>query len=587
MVFQKSVLLPARFKWIDRVLIKMLEDTSLCTHMLILGQTQSGKTYLIFQMLEFLFRVKTHKFFLLNCNEKEMLEESLGLMFPNTNEKDKRKIAKFNISKMAKYLDLKIKPQNIKLKVYTPLMPNHLPDKLPAIFEPFTIPIDDWNEDCMQILYGKFDIQKIFQEYVKKVKDGKAISLPMVKKIFHEMEVSGQSVSWQTGIGGIKTVVYDQNAAHLTLRNFQTRLNYFDNYGIVSSPKNSRCLKKILKKDIKDRDTVSILNLSGLEDNQMMQFFCLTYFLKALRDIASEMDVIPYKIAPIIDEARFIMPKESEGKKEYHTGLQDSINKGLTGDRKKSIEYWMSTQSPGHLKPTTYKNMKIKMITHLDEPGDIEWVKEQFRDVKNYEIKGLFGRMQNLRDNAADYRFILVGQADKNQKELDLQLSGRNPKNVEDVANCFPCPRANMYNAIEKVGGEAVSVFRPNIRGNYKLIKEQLKANGYKNPEIDIAGMKAELIEEWKGENALIKEKIDKKHAKENVEMKKKDEKEEEQLKLIAEKREELLAKGERDDNLSQLEVLTGISRERIRKRIAKTGKFMQKEAEKGQKGAI
>lgn len=579
----KLLPLPYHLQWINRVLVKKLLNTALPAHILILGQTESGKTYLMLALIEMLFRLKTHKFFLLNCYEQPMIEEALGLFFPNTNNDDIKKTAKFRSQKylgqsLCKAIypnNVKPSPQKINLKVYVPLTPNLLPDKLPAIFEPFTIPTNDLSEQCVQILYGDVDIQKIYQLYDSKIRKGRAMSLPKMKREFFKMEFIRKQAEWVKSIGDTTTVAYNENAAYHTLRHFQTRLNYFDRFGILSSPKNTHCLKKILEKDIKDLNTISILDLSWLKENKMMQFFCLLYFLKAIENTIDKIDVMPFKVAPVVDEAREIMAKGGEGKRGYHTGLQDYINELLAAARKRNEEIWLSSQTPSNLKDSTFKNMKIKIVTHLDDPKDIDWLCSNFRDCKRWEIQGLLERMSFLREYKNDYRFILVGEATSRLDSLDSQLSGRNIQDPMDIANCLPHPRTNMYYRTEHTLGGIATVFRPSIKDNYKTIIEQLKAEGHPEPEKNILPTKKELIDEWRTENEEIKEEIARKLKEKQEKRKKEREETEKKLKEIANARKRLTQEGKRDDNLAKLSQMTGISREKIRAKWIESNEFM------------
>jgi len=511
-----------------------------------------------------------------------MIEEALGLLYPNTAQSDIKKIAQFRNQKYARknlcsiiYPDgWKPQPQKIRLKIYTPLTPSLLPNKLPAIYQPFTIPMNDLSEECLKVLYGDVDIQKVWQLYEQRIMS-KSLSLPKAKKIFFEMANSQIQYRWVEGMGGLKTIAYSENAAYQTLRHLQTRLNYFDTYGILSNEKNPYCLKKTLRKDIKDLNTISVLDLHWLRGNRMLQFFCLLYFLKSIENTIDEIGVVPFKIATVIDEAREIMARSGEGKSGYHIGLQDYINELLTAGRKRNEEIWLSSQTPSNLKKATFKNMRIKLVTHLDDPIDIAWLCSNFTDCKNYEVQGLLERMAWLREYKNDYRFITIGEADKGLEALDNQLAGRNINDANDVANSLPHPRANQYYRIEKSMGRPTTVFRPSIHNDFETIIKQLKAEGYAEPTIDLKPIKKALISEWKQELEQIKKEIKEKKDKKQAQKRKQEQKEQEELEKIAEARKKLVEVKEKEDNWTKLSALTGYSRDKIRRLWEKSSEFM------------
>ncbi len=420
-----------RLAWMESLLkYKMPMMNDAVNHTFIFGASTTGKTYFINWAEEYALIKGYAKIFLLNCYEKDMLEEALTFMFPNVNSDDLRKM-KTNEGKFG----LKFpKPQPFNVKVYVPISEN-APDNLPENFVPFSIPVYDFDEKLLQILYGTNDITKIKSIYDTEIAKYHNIGYADLKNRLRKYRHSSYFIS--KGFMGADVVVFGGKGARKTIDGFFNRLNLFNNLGILSSGDFEYNLKNYLRQELKDQKTIVVL-YTGFLKNRQAQYFAMAYFMKCLYDLMVEegmMHDLNYKLILEMEEIRFLFPQnKSQGYRDIHSGMSDLANYFFNKGRHGNLELWMICHSPYHIDPTMMTDVKTKIVTCFPEKKDREWLAQYFKtgwkgsdlidDVMDFFEKRILKR---------DYRFLIIGE------------KAENVIGVRDFGFFLPRPRLSFY----------------------------------------------------------------------------------------------------------------------------------------------
>lgn len=464
-------------------------NTNYMNHTIFLGINQSGKSYLSNWLMERLVSAGTHKFFLLNCYQQEFLEEALTFLYPNTDEKDLEKLARLN-NRFTK----KIRYQPIKLKIYSPLMQD-TPDSLPEIFQPFTIPANDLNEEIMQSLYGDKDISRIFPIYdsdIKRAEKSSSVSYPQIKNILRKIKRS--SYYEETGFMGLKLSRFDTKMAYKTIGGFLNRLQKFNKYGIISSAKNKYNLKDNLRKELRDQKTICVLDLSKIESRDI-QIFCMVYFVKCLEDLIEKEGIgyeIPYKICPVFEESSEIFRRKGEGRKQIAQATIDMGTRMLTYGRHKRMEMWVLCQTPRYIEEALFSNFKTRIITFFKDPKDIEWVGQHFKALSDrWVIPTLFESLENQM-RQGKYKFLIL------EETIDKQAF---MKSTAKWGYSLPFPRTTFFSHRINAGGKETIIHKVPAYDNHAFLKKEGM------PFKSTKEAKNLLMQEWKeGETQITDE---------------------------------------------------------------------------------
>ena len=537
------------YAWVDRLLKQKMANTGLMNHLFIAGQSQSGKTYIMNWLTEWIVQNGYGKVIYLNCNKLNLLEEALTFMFPNIEKADLKKIKRTRqLNPKTRKIE-QTKPRGFKVKVYVPISAN-APDKLPENFIPFSIPVNDWDEEIFQALYGDQDVTRIKSVYdaqIKFNKKNKNINYADLKNVLSKFRNS--ETYWQTGYLGAKTIYYSPKAHKRTIESFFGRFQIFNVQGILSSENFQYSLKKLLRKELVDQQTIVVLDTQHIE-NRSLEYFIISYFMKAVEDILEKEGLkhkIAHKIIFSLDEIRFLFPSFSEHKQNVHIGITDLGQRFLTAGRKSKIEMWLSVQSPSFIPESLLKNIHTKIVTHFKEKKDIEWVAEHFREWTKNLTNDLFKTFEKQMERG-DYRFIIM--EDKIER-VSMQAASKS-----GWGNKLPRPRLSFYRHKTKNVDGSLSIECKLPLNDYSILKKDNSTGINLGVETtsDMKSAKKELFNEFVKGEGILKARMDKdRHQKEKQE--------EEAYKKMARDELDLTIKVAAIKKSSPTETIAGISR--------------------------
>ena len=476
-----------RHAWVHAMLRDLKKRNSDINHTAFHGASGSGKTYLADWISEIGIDAGLIKLFLINVTDPARLSEALSYMFWNE-EGIKRKPQEYLLSG-ADLNNPGLRPHSYKVRVYIPVSEN-APNKLPDFFVPFTIPLTDFSDRELKLLYGMQEISSVRSEYLTAIKtmsksDGFG---QLVDRLKEHTSKSHSYVS--RSFQGAKVLMFASGTMRQSADSFIHRINMLNQEGLLSSENFPFNLKQQLEKEIQDQKTIVILYTYYLR-SEIMRYFCMLYFLKCLQDLMFKKqyrEKLDYKLVVRFDEAGFLIPKErSKAFAEHHYALQDLFHFILREGRHGNIESQIISQSPTFLSEDIYTNVRSVYFCRSESEEDIEWLATR-GNLRKDLLNNVMRQWKLLADLKREYRFAIPSIAQEHLDAIPAWFYSGTRK--FEFGFRVPRPRLSYYGNDGKV---------PFVQDWDKLI----------GLIVEKTGVKYELSTKMKQAKMLLKEEIE------------------------------------------------------------------------------
>jgi hypothetical protein len=401
------MIIPPKFRWI-RLYNYMRREPS--QHIVFFGATGSGKTYFVYWLCEQDMLDKAAKPVILKCMEPHDLEESLGFLVPNT----------ANLATGWKEYDeagmywgkqkFRESPRSFKVHVYVPITKG-IPDKLPENFVPFTGSVKQVSEKAYRLLHLSKEYVSAWAEF-KSMRDklGAEATFADAKRMLRR-SASMQSRVEKNWFG--EELMYSGEKSAPTTYSVMNRMRAIADEGFLASDKNPYEVRKMLRKELLEQDTVVVL-YTGFISSKFVKLFVMQYFMDTIHDI---MDREGYKdrisrkskITFVLDDVRDVMQSTtSRVASEADIVMSEITTDALSTYRKAMIKIWTAVHSPQFLSNTSMINFQQTYCTRLESETDLDWLAKMTPRLSKQTLQQMFSKWGKLAAYKHDYRFMEI-----------------------------------------------------------------------------------------------------------------------------------------------------------------------------------
>lgn len=362
------------------------------THTLFIGASTSGKNYLAFWMAEFGLAKKQIKLWYPWVIDWQHLEEVCALMYPSRKP--------INNFKLSKHRPVPGFPQ-YPIRIYIPVSEKAPKEIFPGLIVPFTVSIDNLNEECLQLICGTTDCSAQYSEYKQMSKSG--TSWPQLKLNF--LKANKQLYTEEKGFVKEKWTM-PFKAQHTVIQGLMRRLGAVDQEGILAHKNFPFALEKFMEQEIKDRETIPVLYLGGIKNENLRRLIFL-YFLETMRSALERNggERFKYKHCIYINELEtLVSPTNDKEASPVDMVINKYMLKLISVGRHVNIEIWSDCKSPNLVDVKVLKLFHNSYITKIDDLKDIRRIGELSHGFNEQRLKKYVSHLNNMTRKA--YRFI-------------------------------------------------------------------------------------------------------------------------------------------------------------------------------------
>lgn len=466
-----------KYSYLSRVVNDLKKNQSdkdkQISHTMFMGVSGSGKGYLAKSFMEEGLKRGLIKVFNLWCVDWQHLEEAMTFMLPS-----KETLDKFDKSKFKPYS----KPPQFPVRIYIPIS-NDAPNNIyKGLIVPFTVSMDNLNEDAIKVLCGSIESSGQYAEYMSAVDKG--MTLPDLKRIFVE-SFKGDKISQVKGFMDEKWTQTPFKSNYSTQQILLRRLATLDKEGILAHSQFPYALEKMLKREIKDQQTIVILYLGAIKNN-MIRKLVYIYFFETLRQTLEEhgAEKLSYKFVLYHNEIEtLVVPTARKDASQIDMAINWYLTNRASTIRHLNGELWCDVKKYDTIDNTTRALFENKYITRLVDEEEIRKIGELYKEGGEKMLRRYFRSL--TAGKKTKFRFINLSQKlpmwyNKMKKEMGYEL-------VRPTL-CYDGKVVMDYNDFSHINGVPVN----KILGT----DEDLK--------ISMRDIKKELVELWRNRDEKL-----------------------------------------------------------------------------------
>ena len=412
-------------------------------HMLVIGNTGSGKTYFIERFLEQKYR---EGYKIIKLGEEQNME-GLGFTQITDNPQHLKYIKKMGFSDI-------VKP--IPVEYYHPLV-SSVPKDIPKMFELYTLSVKDTIGDAtfLTILsQGQMSDATLtaISENVRKLEDDDSFPMLPVKI----MGASDKKVQDLEGFNGTHVMFFADISRSIPST---TRiLIKLKDVGMMASHKFEHNIHKKMK-EILANNKITIFSTHWLQDQRIKN--ALNYYL--LRLIA---DLNERKVIVFIDDAWLLFPNvrsRTDDSQKYLARNMMTLAKRI---RKRGVRLVLGTQKPTDLYDKITQEIKLRVVFNVQL--SISDIKEQFPGIKDMEA--------DILANLPPRRFIVLGMQRFFNRPRGYAVNIRETMHIKD-----PLEEKAILNKIgTKPSQHYIDELKNDWEQTYNKIKETIDLESFK-----------------------------------------------------------------------------------------------------------